>query len=201
MPRTPALGRRIVVYGASGSGKTTVGRALGEALDLPFVELDAIFHAQPGWVDLPTGEFRARVTEVLAAHTDGWVIDGNYGVVRDLILAQADTAIWLRLPFRTVYWQLCKRTLRRTKSGEELWNGNRETWRQLFSRDSMLVWGITSWRQTARTTREALRTIPHGARVIELRSPDAAAALVEDARLQTLADEPAKDRPPGQSVP
>ena len=189
-PTRPTLGRRIVVYGASGSGKTTLSRALGQALGLPVIELDAIFHAHPGWVDLPTAEFRARVTELLAAHADGWVMDGNYSVVRDLILSQADTAVWLRLPFRTVYWRLCRRTLGRAKTGEELWNGNRETWRQLLTRDSMLLWGITSWRRTGRKTSAALRTIPHHAKVIELRSPAAVARLVRTAQTQAGTIEP-----------
>ena len=90
------IGPRIAIYGASGSGKSTLGATLGKKLGLPYVELDSIFHAHPGWVDLEPEEFRERVTELLTAYPDGWVFDGNYGTVRDLILAQADTAIWLR---------------------------------------------------------------------------------------------------------
>ncbi len=45
------------MVGTSGSGKTTVGRALAARLGLPFVELDAIFH-QPGWTELPREDFR-----------------------------------------------------------------------------------------------------------------------------------------------
>ena len=47
---------------------------------MPYVELDAIIH-QPNWVDLPTDDFRACVSEVVAS--EGWVLDGNYPVVRD----------------------------------------------------------------------------------------------------------------------
>jgi len=53
--------RRISIVGSSGSGKTTVGRALAVRLALPYVELDEIFH-QPGWVDLPLDEFRGRAS-------------------------------------------------------------------------------------------------------------------------------------------
>ena len=174
-----ALGPRIAIYGPAGSGKSTLACLLGEKLGLPVVELDAIFHAHPNWVDLETGEFRARVADVLVEHSEGWVIDGNYSVVRDLILGQADTAIWLRLPFRTVYRRLASRTISRAMVGAELWNGNRESLRQTFlSRDSMLWWGITSWRPASRKTREALTTVPHHARVIVLRSPGQVARLV-----------------------
>ena len=181
----PRLGKRITVYGPAGSGKTTLARDLGAALGLPVVELDAIFHARAGWVDLSTAEFRARVSAVLAEHADGWVIEGNYGMVRDLILSRADTVVWLRLPFRTVYRRLAWRTLTRSMRNEELWNGNRETWRQtLLTRDSMLLWGIRAWRRTPRRTREALATIPHQATVIELRTPREVAALTARARRQ-----------------
>ncbi|MEP7214923.1 MAG: AAA family ATPase [Anaerolineaceae bacterium] len=173
------LGPKIAVYGASGSGKSTLARALGEKLGLPVVELDAIFHAHPNWVDLERDEFREKVSALLLELPGGWVIDGNYAVVRDLILTQADTAIWLRLPFHTVYRRLAWRTISRSITGGELWNGNKESLRQTFlTSDSMLWWGIKSWRPTARKTEEALTTIPHHARVIVLRSPRQVARLV-----------------------
>lgn len=34
--------RRVVVMGVAGSGKTTIGRALARALDLPFVDADSL---------------------------------------------------------------------------------------------------------------------------------------------------------------
>ena len=46
---------RVAVIGGSGSGKTTFGRRLGEALGIPFVELDAVTW-QAGWRDLVTHE-------------------------------------------------------------------------------------------------------------------------------------------------
>lgn len=115
--------RRVSVVGVSGAGKTTLGRRLGERLDVPSVELDSIFH-QPGWQELPTDEFRRRVAEVVAG--DGWVVDGNYSAVRDLVWERADTVVWLDLPRPLVMRRVIRRTLRRTVTREELWNGNRE---------------------------------------------------------------------------
>jgi adenylate kinase family enzyme len=166
-------GRRVVVYGPSGSGKTTVGRLLADRLHVPFVELDAVFHAHPNWQDLSRDEFRHEVTALLDHHTDGWVFDGNYDHVRDLLLPRADSVVWLRLPFRIVYSRLVWRTLSRAVVNAELWNGNRETLRQAFlSRDSMLLWGITAWRSHHRAATRALATLPHGP-IYELRSPRA----------------------------
>lgn len=186
MPAPPPLpiGPRIVIYGPSGSGKSTLGKALAARLGLPYVELDSTFHAHPNWVDLSTEEFRARVAEVLESHPDGWVIDGNYGPVRDMILPLADTAIWLRLPFRVVYPRLAWRTISRSFIGGELWNGNRETLRQTFlSKESMLLWGLTAWKRTTRKTGEALTAIPNHARVITLRSTRQVERLIERAVL------------------
>jgi adenylate kinase family enzyme len=84
--------RRVSVTGAMGSGKTTFGRRLARVLGVPFLDLDSIFH-QPGGTELPQDEFQARVSKVISG--DGWVVDGNYGAVRDLVSAAADTVVFL----------------------------------------------------------------------------------------------------------
>lgn len=164
------IGRRVAVYGPSGSGKSTVARQIGDRLGLPVIELDALFH-RPNWEPTPTDEFREKVLEVLGGHNDGWVCDGNYGMVRDIVLPNAETVIWLRLPFPLVFWRLFRRTVTRAWSRESLWGTNYESWRLSFlSKDSILLWGITHWRAHFRGIAGALRDIPHQADVIELRS-------------------------------
>jgi adenylate kinase family enzyme len=136
--------RRVSVVGNSGAGKTTLARRLAAALDVPCVELDAVFH-QPDWQELPRDEFRARTAEHAAG--DGWVIDGNYSVVRDLVWARADSVVWLDFPRWRVMRQLTWRTLRRGVTRAELWNGNRENLRWLFRRDpreSIVLWAYTN---------------------------------------------------------
>lgn len=141
-PRRPP--RRISVVGSSGSGKTTLARALAQQLGVPHVELDAIHH-QPGWVPLPRDEYRARVAEVVAG--DAWVVDGNYSAVRDLVWDRAEAVAFLDLPRWRVMAQLVPRSVRRSWTGEELWNGNREDWGFLRSwrmEENILVW---SWKR------------------------------------------------------
>jgi adenylate kinase family enzyme len=150
--------RRILINGPSGSGKTTLGRRLGEALGVPHIELDALMH-MPGWQERDPNEFRADIAARLVAAPDGWVVDGNYTqATGSLVLDQADLIVWLRLPFWRVYPALAWRTLRRAITRQELWNGNHEEWHMMFSRESMLLWGITAWRLHHKRLRERLRT-------------------------------------------
>ena len=72
---------------------------MARSLALPTIELDAIFH-QPGWMPLRDATFRDRVTEALAS--EGWVVDGNYSSVREIIWNKADTVVWFDLPFGIV---------------------------------------------------------------------------------------------------
>ena len=162
--------RRIAVFGPSGSGKTTLSKRIGERLRLPVVELDALFHG-PNWTPTPPDEFRAKVLNALDTHTEGWVCDGNYSIVREVLLPKVDTVVWLRLPFRVVYWRLVRRTIRGLITRKPLVGDNRESWRMTFaSRQSILLWGITNWKSHARKITQTLNVISHEAPVIELRS-------------------------------
>ena len=147
-----------------------MARRIGELLDLPVVELDAVFW-RPNWEPTPAEEFRAKVLDTLNTHDGGWVCDGNYAMLRDAILPMADTLVWLRIPFVVAYWRLLKRTITRAWTKEPLWGNNFESWRLSFlSRDSLLLYGITHWRKHFKDIARDLNEIPHRAAVIELRS-------------------------------
>ncbi len=124
--------RRVSIVGVPGSGKTTLGRHLADLLQVPFVELDGIFH-QPGWTELARDDFRSRVGDRVAA--DAWVVDGNYSAVQDLVWARADTVLWLDLSRSVVMRRVIARTVRRAITREQLWNGNREPLTNLYRLD------------------------------------------------------------------
>jgi hypothetical protein len=114
----------------SGNGKTTAGRELARRLDVPFVELDALVHG-PDWVETPDDELRRLLEPTLAG--DGWVIDGGYrGKIGNLVWEHADLIVWIDLPLRVWMPRLLRRTVRRLRGQEELWNGNKETIRGVF---------------------------------------------------------------------
>lgn len=118
--------RKVAVVGsASGNGKTTFGRALAERLGVSFVEMDALVHG-PNWVETPDDELRRLLEPTLAE--DGWVIDGGYfRKIGDMVIRDADTVVWIDLPIRVWFPRLLKRTVRRLRGKEVIWNDNRET--------------------------------------------------------------------------
>ncbi|MDA0632630.1 (d)CMP kinase [Nonomuraea sp. MCN248] len=137
--------RRISVVGNSGSGKSTIAAELARRLGVPWLELDSIYH-MPGWTPRPVEEFRAEVDAFTSG--DGWVVDGNYSAVRDLVWARSDTVVWVDPPKATVMRRLSLRTLCRMATGAELWNGNRERFGSLFTKDeSILRWAWDNHRK------------------------------------------------------
>ena len=170
--------KRIMVIGVTGSGKTTLSRRIAEKLGVPAIELDSLFHL-PDWQETPRGEFRAKVAAALDAAPEGWVTDGNYSPVRDILLSRADTVVWLRLPWRVSFWRVLRRTVTRAWRREDLWNGNRESFRLSFlSRDSILLWSITHHQAHARNFRRDFASMPHNAELVELHSDREVEAFV-----------------------
>lgn len=98
--------QRIMVVGSGGAGKTTLSRALGEALGLPVVHLDAEYW-RPGWQVTPDDEWRDRVRALAAG--DRWILDGNFGGTADLRVGRAQLAIFLDLPRLTCLASAVKR--------------------------------------------------------------------------------------------
>jgi adenylate kinase family enzyme len=139
-----------VVASAAGTGATTVGRQIAARLGVPFYELDAL-HWKPGWVESTPAELRAAVEPIVA--TDGWVIDGSYqGKIGQLVFASADVVVWLDLPMRVWFPRLVRRTFRRARTHDELWNGNYESLRQAFaSRDSLILFALRTYRPRLRS--------------------------------------------------
>jgi adenylate kinase family enzyme len=165
--------RRVVVLGVTGAGKTTFAAALARKLGVQHIELDAL-HWEPNWVMAELDVFRDRVARAVAA--EEWVADGNYSKARDLVWSRADTAVWLDYSFALSFMRLLRRTVARVRTGEELYSGNRERFREQFlSRDSLFLWAIKSYRKHRATYPEVLASDRYShLLVVRLRSPRAA---------------------------
>ena len=165
------IGARVLVVGSTGAGKTALARELAARLGAEHVELDALHFAE-NWVEVPDEVFAERT----AAATEGgaWVLDGNYSaVMRDLAWERAQSVVWLDYPFLVCGWRLLRRTVLRVARREELWQGNRETFRRSFaSRDSILLWFLRTFPRRRRQY-EAAMADPANAHLsfVRLRSP------------------------------
>ena len=86
---------RIVVLGPSGTGKTTIGRLLGEKLKLKILHLDSVYWKKD-WENISKEEFNEYMKKFFRKYNK-WVIDGNYTNNRHLRyrLDLADTIILL----------------------------------------------------------------------------------------------------------
>jgi adenylate kinase family enzyme len=169
--------RRVNIKGTSGSGKTTFAQELARRLGVPYVELDALHHG-PNWSEPTDEEFRARVREAMDAAPRGWVIDGNYeSKLGDTVIGEAETIVWLDLPLRLKLGRLWRRTSDRIRDDVELWNGNKENWRNAFwGRESLFAWML---RTHVSQRREWPRRYGADPRFVRLRSDAEARVWLE----------------------
>jgi hypothetical protein len=144
---------------------------------VPYVELDALHHG-PNWSEPTIEEFRRRVEAATAG--DAWVVDGNYrSKLGDYLLERADTVVWLDQPLPLILWRLWRRTLRRIRRHELLWNDNRETWRGAFwGGESLFAWTIKKFASDRRKLPARLARHPH-LRVVRLRTPGEVRTFLE----------------------
>ena len=116
---------------------------------MPHIELDAIHHG-PNWAEPTPTSFARRWTR---RWQPGRLGDRRQlrGETRRDRAAEADTIVWLDLPLQLTLGRIAggrPPALRST----ELWNGNRETLRNvLWGRDSLFAWAIARHREYRRT--------------------------------------------------
>ena len=185
---------RIVVVGTSGAGKTTLARRIAALLELRYIELDAI-NWQSGWRDLTQHdpeEFVRRVSEAIEA--EAWVVDGNYGPVRERVWQCATHLVWLDYERPVIMARVISRSLIRAILRTELWAGNRERWRHMLRPSHPIRWAWSTWDRRRRETAELLaqRECAHLV-VLRLRRPrdveSAVNRLIEAASIQTRRDD------------
>lgn len=168
---------RVNVVGVSGSGKSTFARRLASLLDTTYVEMDSL-HWDPNWTEVSKEELLARVDSALEA--DRWVLDGNYSRTRPIKWARATCVVWLDYSLSVALTRVVLRTIRRVFTREELWAGNRESLRMMFSRSSIVLWTLQTHASKRRDLTAAMED-PRWShiRFIRLRTPNEAEQFLQ----------------------
>lgn len=102
--------KRIVIYGSTGSVKTSFAKKLMVITKINAYSLDDIFHRE-NWAHLNKRDFQKNVEEI--ANQKQWIIDGNYSSVRLITLKKATLVIILDLQPFLIIWRVTLRTLGR----------------------------------------------------------------------------------------
>ena len=86
------LGKRIMIIGSCGAGKSTLAIQLYEIINIPIIHLDKEYW-KPGWVEPNKDEWHEKQSKLVDG--ESWIIDGNYGGSFDIRFSKADTIIFL----------------------------------------------------------------------------------------------------------
>lgn len=88
-------GKKIIIVGCPGSGKSTFARALSTITGLPLYHLD-LLNWNPDKTTVPKEIFRQRLHDVV--QRESWIIDGNYNSTMEIRLQACDTVVFLDYP-------------------------------------------------------------------------------------------------------
>ena len=142
---------RILVVGATGAGKSTLARGVGERLKVPYHEMDALYFTGPDWA---VNETLTDDVLRLTAEPRWIIVSIGSPEVRDLLWEKADTVLWLDYGRRVTMPRVLRRSLRRTVTRERIFGGNRESWAGWLTREHPAWW---AWSQHAGRRREIER--------------------------------------------
>ena len=102
--------KKIAVFGKPGGGKSTLSKRLATVTDINLYPLDSIVYRPNG--ELVEREiFDREHAQILAS--EKWIIDG-FGPLASFYkrLDEADTLIYINLPYLTSYWLVTKRLIK-----------------------------------------------------------------------------------------
>lgn len=134
--------RRILLYGVTGSGKSTAAAHIARHTGLPLVDVDELTWL-PGWQGVPESSQRDRFSSVAAR--DEWVLDTAYETWLDVVLPRAELVVALDYARWFSLQRLLRRTLVRIVTRQPVCNGNRETWRSTLGPESIVRWHFRTY--------------------------------------------------------
>lgn len=136
--------KRILIYGVTGSGKSTFAARLSEATGIRWHPVDDLAFVA-NW-ESTTEEFQREKIEAICAGEE-WILDTAYGKWIEVPLARVDLIVGLDYPRWFSLGRLIRRTMSRIRTKKPVCNGNIETVGKMLSRDSIILWHFKSFRR------------------------------------------------------
>jgi energy-coupling factor transporter ATP-binding protein EcfA2 len=135
---------RVLVAGVTGVGKSTLAKLLARRLNLPYTEIDSLYHG-PNWTPRPS-----FLTDIAAlSATEYWITEWQYASARTQLAARAELLVWLDYPVRVFLFRLIRRSVWRRLTHQKLWSGNTEAplWHLVTGKDGVIAWALSSSRK------------------------------------------------------
>lgn len=104
-----AIDHRIAILGNAGGGKSTLARAMADALKIPHVEVDRLLW-RPGWELAPKAAYEAEHEQAIGG--DCWIIDGlgRQETIKPR-LKRASWIILIDMPLWVHFWLAAERQM------------------------------------------------------------------------------------------
>ena len=105
---------------------------------------------------IKVNDFEQRERMGYTSKAPRWVVDGNYGVVRELVWSRATHVVWLDYDRHVIMYRVVKRSMMRAIDRTELWAGNREIWWRWLRPSHPIRWAWSTWRRRRSELEELL---------------------------------------------
>lgn len=176
------LGKRILLLGCPGAGKTTLGKRLGPILNIQLVQLDDYYWKEDGTC---REEDEWRETQRSFVTGESWIVEGNDLSAFEMRIKRADSVIVLAPTTRVCLWRVLKRGVTSLFSRNTSPASFRTARSYRFDLSPELLLRIRNFNRVERKLQfECLGRL--GAKVMELKSNEAIDALFYALNLQRI---------------
>ena len=174
------LGKRILLLGCPGSGKTTLGKKLDQILNIQHFQLDDYYWKEDGTC---AEEDEWLETQCSLVMRESWIIEGNHLAAFEMRIKRADSVILLAPTTRVCLWRVLKRGVTSLFSRDTSPAAFRTARSYLFDLNPEFLFRILNFNRVERKLQfECLGRL--GAKVMELKSNEAIDALFYALRTQ-----------------